>query len=227
VFGGRRRFLGSALRRVRTCAERTPWLRRNPRFDSPPASDTRRRHILDLRLSAQVVRRTVFVSVLVASTSGVAIDAASAGTAVFSGACTLTVDAVFSGAVTSSTGPRSVSIGGSGTCIVNGAAAALTLYGSLATTSSTGGYSCTGGVATGTGVVDITAPGFPSPSVQLVVVQTGGAVVLVAVALLLRFEGVAELVQDPTDVAACPAGGYTATTWSGGLAFQDPYPSPV
>jgi hypothetical protein len=122
-------------------------------------------------------------------------------------------------------GTRSLDLDGSGTCVVNGEIADLTFVGDVATTSLTGGYGCAGGVATGTGVVDIDTTGFPNPLVQLTVVDVGGAVTMTAVKItpnVYTFEGVAELARDPADTATCALTALSSTTWKGAMAFQDP-----
>jgi hypothetical protein len=147
--------------------------------------------------------------------------------AVFSGACTMRLEMKFNRRITATPGPTSIALGGDGTCVVNGTVADLDFAGSVATTALTGGFGCAGGVATGTGLVEISVPGFPGPVVQLTLVATPGTVTLVATALVIRFEGVATLAQDPLDVPACPTSGLTATTADGAMVFQDPYPSPI
>jgi hypothetical protein len=145
---------------------------------------------------------------------------------VFAGACTLDVDVTYSEELELLPGPRTLQLDGVGTCVVNGAVAPLVLQGVAATTPLTGGYACGGGVATGTGVVDIALPGFPDPVVQLAIVDTGGVVTMTVLALYLTFDGVAELVREPSDTLTC-GGSWATTTWTGAMAFQDPYPPPV
>jgi hypothetical protein len=152
---------------------------------------------------------------------------AAADVAVFSGACTVTLEVRFAAVVTATPGATSLSASGGGTCVVNGQFAQLVLRGTLATTPLTGGYSCAGGVATGTGVVEIDTPGFSSPVVQLTAVEAGGVIELVVLAPVLPFDGLASLVRDHNESPSCATTGYIRTTWTGAMAFQDPYPAPL
>lgn len=180
-------------------------------------------------MGAALRRLKVVVTAVAVSSSvlgaGLADPAGAEG--VFSGACALVLDVWFSAPVVVAPEPRSLFLSGGGTCVVNGTLAPISLHGTLATTPVTGGYSCAGGVSTGTGVVDIDTPGFPAPVVQLAAVQAGGEVTLAVVALTVRFDGLAALAQDPVDLASCPVGGTVVTTWTGAMVFQDPDPSPV
>lgn len=185
-----------------------------------------RRHVLGT--SVRRVRRVVGAVLVTTLAWGLDSPAADATEgAVFSGVCTMTLDVGFSDAVSMTAASRRITIDGGGTCVVNGDFAPMTLVGSLETTALTGGYSCVGGVATGTGVIDIETPGFPAPVVQLVAAQVGPVVTLTVLALPVRFDGVAVLRQDADDAAACPSTGYTTTSWDGAMPFQDPHPSPI
>lgn len=149
------------------------------------------------------------------------------GDGVFAGACTLAIRVTFDPAVGPVPGPTVLWLDGTGTCVVNGLVAPLDFQAQVATTPLTGGYSCAGGVATGTGVFQVATPGFPSPVVTVTVVDTGPAVTIVMTSLLVTFEGVASLARDTTDVTTCWTSSMTATDWTGAVVFQDPYPPPV
>lgn len=140
---------------------------------------------------------------------------------VFAGVCTMRVSSTFSAPVTTTAGPRSMQFVGSGTCVVNGVIAPFSLFGTLSTTAF-GGYSCAGGLATGTGVVHVEVPGFPDPLVQLTLADNGGVGTLVVVALVTRFDGVASLARSPVDTAACASGGTSTFSSNGAMPFQDP-----
>jgi hypothetical protein len=167
--------------------------------------------------------------VAMAAIAGASAPSTASATATFSGACAMSVEVTFTPTVVALPSSKAVQLGGTGTCIVNGDIAPMRLRGFLSTTSLTGGFSCAGGVVTGTGVVEIDTPGFSGPDVQLVVVEANGVIsmTVVAVTHVLRFNGVAELAEDPVDAATCPTVGMASTTWVGAMPFQDPDPPPA
>lgn len=164
-----------------------------------------------------------------AATSTLALTVPADAMATYSGVCAVEVDVAFSATVGAAPLPTTLVLWGDGTCVVNGQLATMRLGGRVATPALTPGFSCAGGVATGTGVVEIAVPGFSSPDVQMTVAEVDGAITLVAVAPthLLRFNGVATMVEDPTHRGACLTQGVAATSWTGQLTFQDPDPPPV
>lgn len=144
----------------------------------------------------------------------------------FVGACTLDFDVTYSTPLGVVPGPRHLSFVGFGTCVVNGMTADVGVAGLASTTVLGGAYGCAGGVATGTAVFDVDVPGFPSPLIDVLIVDVAGDVTIVGWALALRYEGVGNFVRPPADTARC-SGGLQSTTWTGGIAFQDPDPSPI
>jgi hypothetical protein len=145
----------------------------------------------------------------------------------FAGACTMSLTAAFSPPLSTSFVARSASLGATGTCVVNGTSAQLFLSATVATPSLGGGFNCAAGVMTGTGSVRITAPGFPDPLVEIQIVNTAGVLTMTLETLLVTFEGVTELVPTPGQYLSCVTGSLASGTWSGAMAFQDPYPPPV
>lgn len=172
------------------------------------------------------VRNRLAVAALCAATAVGALTTRPAGAeATWAGACVVDVAVSYAVPVSSVPAPNGMRLSGTGTCVVNGVVTALSLGGVLATTPVTGGYGCGGGVATGSGAVNVTMPGFPAPTVQLFLVEAGGVVSLAVVSVtphVLRFEGVADLARDEAASVQCLLGGMSQTTWKGTFAFQDP-----
>lgn len=146
----------------------------------------------------------------------------------FVGACVMGVQVTFSSPVGLVPTGGTHGISGSGSCVVNDEQASLSLSGGSFTADPVTGFGCLAGVGHGQVRVSIAVSGFPNPVVDLVIVSRGGSVSIVGYALTIRFEGVAELLQDPQAGATCLTGGSVgSTTWDGPMAFQDPDPAPV
>ncbi|HVF74326.1 MAG TPA: hypothetical protein VM938_04705 [Acidimicrobiales bacterium] len=145
----------------------------------------------------------------------------------FAGACMVSLTATFSPPLDMSFVPRSASLGATGSCVVNGVPAQLFLAATVSTPFVGGGFNCAAGVMTGTGSVRITVPGFPDPFVEIQIVNSGGVLTMALESLLVTFEGVTELAPVPGQYVACLRGSLAQGTWSGAMAFQDPYPPPV
>jgi hypothetical protein len=100
-------------------------------------------------------------------------------------------------------------------CVVNttiGASGTL-----LATLSSTTGFSCLAGVASGGGTFQTSALGTQQASVAVVLVNTGGVLTVVAQSnLSLRFAGVGAALILPSQCSG------TTVMGTGALAFEDP-----
>lgn len=171
-------------------------------------------------------RSRVLVSALAAVAVVQAAPPATA-TTVFSGGCTMTLEVHASQPVRPTPALLTLDINGGGTCVVTGVVAAMTFVGSVTTHATFGGYGCGGGVAAGQALITLAVSGFSGLTLEVTVAAAGGTVVLVATNSLLRFDGVALLAEDAAETAACALTGMTDTTWSGGLAFQDPDPMPI
>lgn len=174
-----------------------------------------------------VTASRVLVSVLAALAAVQMPAASAAATTVFSGGCILTLEVHASQPVRPTPTLLTLDVSGGGTCVVTGVVAAMTFVGSVTTHATFGGFGCAGGVAAGQAFITLAVPGFSGLTLELTIVAAGGSVMLVATNSVLRFDGVAMLVQDTADTAACTTTGMTDTTWVGALAFQDPDPMPV
>lgn len=141
---------------------------------------------------------------------------------VYSGACTL--DLTVTPTATLGLVPQqlTLAVDGAGTCVTNGGLTSIEFTADVATDPDTGGFACAGGLASGSGFVDLDLPGFSGLPVEVTVLAVGPAVSLVATAQVTRLDGLGLLTQDASDVAACPGSGVAATTWVGGFGFQDP-----
>lgn len=141
---------------------------------------------------------------------------------VYSGGCELELTVTPSVILGVEPAQMRLDLTGGGTCVTNGGLAWLDFSAAVFTDPDTGGFGCAGGVAAGTGFVDLDLPGFSGLPVEVTVLVAGPAATLLATANVTRLDGVGVLAQNPADAAACPSVGLATTTWTGGFAFQDP-----
>ena len=183
----------------------------------------------------KLIRRTARVAIVVIActvgTLGPLPTAARAEVVTFSGGCLLDLSLFYQSPVGRLPGQVSMGVSGSGTCVINATPTTISLSGSLGTSPLTGGWGCLAGVATGTATVSVPLPGWPGPLVQLVAVNTGGVITLVATVIVLpiplTFEGVGTLVpdvlQNPLQEVSCVLGTSQGSgSWIGPFVFQDP-----
>ncbi len=175
----------------------------------------------------KLIRRLSGVVAGIAIASVLAPATSHAEEAVFSGGCLLTLGVSFSPFVGRVPGQGSLAFSGSGPCVVNGELATATFQGTLQADPGVG-FGCASGLARGEGRFSLPLPDFPDPVVQVAAVNSGGVVTLVAYALTVRYEGVAEFVPDSAFEVSCAAStSVSSATWTGPLLFQDPDPPPV
>lgn len=162
--------------------------------------------------------RMLAIAVLAAGATVIASPPAAA-IGLYAGACVMTIGVAYSPTLAAAPAPTSMTLNGSGTCVVN--SSVVPGYYSAGAAGVAGLMACGGGLASGTGYFFTTAPGFPYTVVQTQVARAGPLAVI-AVESGIALAGAGVFVQDTGAVTGCAGGGVSSSTWTGVLAFEDP-----
>jgi hypothetical protein len=145
---------------------------------------------------------------------------AAALSAVVVGDCAfVSVSASYSPAITAVPSATTISLSGSGTCVVNGQIGSVS-FGVIATSPA---YSCVGGVAAGSFQLTFNVPGFHASIPGTIAIVNAGSTITAALTSIPVFAGVAEFAALPVSGSqSCLTGSLSSTSWAGDLVFEDP-----
>jgi hypothetical protein len=164
-------------------------------------------------------------AILVAATTMLPIPPAAADVVV-SGTCLLDLQAAYATAAALLPADDQVTVTdpGGNYCATTAGMATVSMWGTLTTPALTGKWGCFAGEVDGWLKVRLDVANFPNPVTEAIVVNVGGALVLVSESPVIEFQGAGALAQGPLDLAGCASGGsITSTHWTGALVFHHPY----